>query len=151
MLRCPAFNRRSITTRSTNAKEGSTSSSGSGPTNDERFALRRETDRSIRSKAIDKLQYRKWTTGDVYAPHDLTSIEQKKWSRSQRPSVDAFDVLSMDPLEQYTVSFTLAKCKGFINDMLLELLDNVGIHDRDGTNPTILSDWTQACQPAKNS
>ena len=52
---------------------------------------------------LDRLQYRKWQDGDAYAPHDLSSVEQRKWQRRKRPEMDAFDVLSMNPLEQFKV------------------------------------------------
>ena len=44
--------------------------------------------------------------GDVYAPHDLTGPEQAKWKKSrQLPKSDAFDVLGIDPLNEYKVQW----------------------------------------------
>ena len=48
--------------------------------------------------------YRRWHTGDVYAPHDLTSVEMIKWRKRQKPDRDAFDVLGLNPLKEYKVS-----------------------------------------------
>lgn len=47
---------------------------------------------------------RRWKTGDVYAPHDLSEVEMKKWKRKGKPTVDVFDVLELDPLVEYRVS-----------------------------------------------
>jgi small subunit ribosomal protein S18 len=48
--------------------------------------------------------YRKWNEGDVYAPHDLTGAEQKKWKLGRKtPQTDAFDVLGMNPITEYKV------------------------------------------------
>ncbi|KFY14719.1 hypothetical protein V492_02447 [Pseudogymnoascus sp. VKM F-4246] len=44
---------------------------------------------------------RRWKTGDVYAPHDLSEVEMKKWKRRGKPTVDVFDVLELDPLVEY--------------------------------------------------
>ncbi|OBT65119.1 hypothetical protein VE03_04778 [Pseudogymnoascus sp. 23342-1-I1] len=44
---------------------------------------------------------RRWKTGDVYAPHDLSEVEMKKWKRKGKPTVDVFDVLELDPLVEY--------------------------------------------------
>lgn len=42
--------------------------------------------------------------GDIYAPHDLSASEMKKWTKRQSPPTDAFDTLNMNPLDQYKVS-----------------------------------------------
>lgn len=47
---------------------------------------------------------RRWKTGDVYAPHDLSEVEMKKWKKRGKPAVDVFDVLELDPLVEYRVS-----------------------------------------------
>jgi len=50
---------------------------------------------------------RRWRAGDVYAPHDLTGVEMSKWKKVHqkgRPKKDAFDVLRLNPLDQYKVS-----------------------------------------------
>jgi len=44
---------------------------------------------------------RRWKAGDVYAPHDLSAVEMAKWKSRGRPERDVFDVLALDPLEEY--------------------------------------------------
>lgn len=56
-----------------------------------------------KGKKIERLQYRYWKGGDVYAPHDLSPEEQKKWKRRHSPSIDAFDFLGINPLHEYKV------------------------------------------------
>ncbi|KAL9108580.1 MAG: hypothetical protein Q9227_006666 [Pyrenula ochraceoflavens] len=68
----------------------------------QRKRLREGEQQREKELGIRFLQHRRWKNGDVYSPHDLTSIEQKKWQRRRRPDVDVFDILSMNPLEQYT-------------------------------------------------
>lgn len=49
---------------------------------------------------------RRWKTGDVYAPHDLSGVEMSKWKKVQakgRPKVDVFDRLRLNPLNHYKV------------------------------------------------
>ncbi|KAE8838168.1 hypothetical protein PTNB85_05503 [Pyrenophora teres f. teres] len=51
--------------------------------------------------------YRKWQPGDVYAPHDLSGIEQKKWKQGRmKPQEDAFDILGINPVLEYK-NFTM--------------------------------------------
>lgn len=52
---------------------------------------------------LTKLVQRRWKAGDVYAPHDLSSTEMKKWRKRGRPESDAFDVLDLNPIEEYKV------------------------------------------------
>jgi len=47
---------------------------------------------------------RDWKPGDVYAPHDLSAAEARKWRAKKAPTTDAFDVLSLNPLDLYKVS-----------------------------------------------
>ena len=48
--------------------------------------------------------YRQWQPGDVYAPHDLSGVEQKKWKQGRkRPQEDAFDILGINPVLEYKV------------------------------------------------
>lgn len=60
-----------------------------------------------KGRALERNQTRDWQQGDVYAPHDLSPAEMKKWRRKQRPSTDAFDALSINPLNQYKVNTAL--------------------------------------------
>jgi small subunit ribosomal protein S18 len=47
---------------------------------------------------------RRYKEGDVYAPHDLSVGEAKKWKRIQRrPEKDVFDMLGRNPIEFYKV------------------------------------------------
>lgn len=56
------------------------------------------------SRVLERFQTREWKAGDVYAPHDLSPAEMKKWSKRHSPNSDAFDALNMNPLDQYKVS-----------------------------------------------
>ncbi|KAI4275614.1 MAG: hypothetical protein L6R38_005834, partial [Xanthoria sp. 2 TBL-2021] len=77
-----------------------------------------ETEASYRASDLERHLYRRFRPGDIYAPHDLSSIEQQKWR--QRTSSggnitgrgtpanthtqnrrDVFDVLGMNPLEEW--------------------------------------------------
>lgn len=44
----------------------------------------------------------------MYAPHDLSAAEMQKWKRRGRPESDAFDLLGMNPVEEYKVCFFLS-------------------------------------------
>lgn len=47
---------------------------------------------------------RKWKEGDIYAPHDLSVGEAKKWRKIvRRPEKDCFDMLGKNPLLFYKV------------------------------------------------
>ena len=50
---------------------------------------------------------RRWKAGDVYAPHDLSAVEMRKWKNRGRPVMDVFDVLDFDPIANYRVSVIL--------------------------------------------
>lgn len=67
---------------------------------------RREAEMAEFAKSDDysKHMYRRWHSGDVYAPHDLSAVEQKKWkSGRMTPQTDAFDVLGINPINEYKV------------------------------------------------
>lgn len=49
---------------------------------------------------------RRWRTGDVYAPHDLSSAEMTKWRRTQARKKDLVDILGLRPLDMYRVRYT---------------------------------------------
>ncbi|KAF3037562.1 hypothetical protein E8E11_005689 [Didymella keratinophila] len=62
---------------------------------------------SERRENFQKQIYRRWQTGDIYAPHDLTGAEQKKWKFGRKkPQSDAFDVLGINPVSEYK-NFTI--------------------------------------------
>lgn len=46
---------------------------------------------------------RRWETGDIYAPHDLSPEELKKWKGKTRNNYDVFDLLTMNPIDEYKV------------------------------------------------
>ncbi|KAL1596278.1 hypothetical protein SLS59_007978 [Nothophoma quercina] len=68
----------------------------------DRTTQSREIVESERRAQFQRQIYRKWQTGDVYAPHDLTGTEQKKWKFGRKkPQSDAFDVLGINPVNEY--------------------------------------------------
>jgi hypothetical protein len=60
--------------------------------------------REASALALGKQISRRFTPGDVYAPHDLHWVEQRKWRQKGRPKYDAFDALDLNPLDHYRVS-----------------------------------------------
>ena len=59
---------------------------------------------SERLSQFQRQIYRKWQPGDVYAPHDLSGSEQKKWKQGRKkPQQDAFDILGINPVLEYKV------------------------------------------------
>jgi small subunit ribosomal protein S18 len=52
---------------------------------------------------LTKQIQRRWKAGDVYAPHDLSSAEMQKWKKRGRPECDVFDLLDLNPVEEYKV------------------------------------------------
>ncbi|KAI9707505.1 MAG: hypothetical protein M1836_000466 [Candelina mexicana] len=57
--------------------------------------------KSWQARDLETQQHRRWKQGDVYAPHDLSPVEMRKWRRKGRPTTDAFDALAMNPLNEY--------------------------------------------------
>lgn len=55
------------------------------------------------NSALRKLMTRRWQQGDVYAPHDLSAAETRKWAKKNAPSSDPFDKLNINPLSLYKV------------------------------------------------
>ncbi|KAL2833243.1 ribosomal protein S18 [Aspergillus cavernicola] len=53
------------------------------------------------SRLLEKFQARDWKAGDIYAPHDLSPAEMKKWHARKPPSADAFDALDLNPMDVY--------------------------------------------------
>jgi small subunit ribosomal protein S18 len=67
----------------------------------------RAVEETARRSSYQKQIYRKWNAGDVYAPHDLSGAEQKKWKLGRTtPAGDAFDRLGINPVSEYK-NFTL--------------------------------------------
>jgi len=98
---------------------------------------------SERRSLYQRQIYRKWRPGDVYAPHDLSGAEQKKWKYGRRrPTEDAFDVLGINPLLEYKVK-TGRTPRGHrvkssvVADHNAELHHHVRVHDRDGPHQAL--------------
>lgn len=68
-----------------------------------------ELEKHTRAQDLDRYQSRRWKEGDVYSPHDLSPIEMAKWRVKQRRQIDAFDVLAINPIDEYKVSILLRK------------------------------------------
>ncbi|KAL6167565.1 hypothetical protein ACJQWK_06985 [Exserohilum turcicum] len=67
----------------------------------------RELAESERLAQYQRQVFRRWQPGDVYAPHDLSGTEQKKWKQGRKkPQEDAFDVLGVNPVMEYK-NFTI--------------------------------------------
>jgi len=62
-----------------------------------------EAERFARLEKIERAQKRQWALGDVYAPHDLTAAESKKFMRRGQPDRDVFDMLGMDASKEWKV------------------------------------------------
>lgn len=74
---------------------------------DQRAESRRKEQLETDARAQERNYTRDWRAGDVYAPHDLSAAEARKWKKRQSPDRDAFDALSMNPLDCYKVSCTI--------------------------------------------
>lgn len=46
---------------------------------------------------------RNWKPGDIYAPHDLSPQEMRKWKAPKQPTKDIIDMLGLNPLDHYRV------------------------------------------------
>lgn len=61
-------------------------------------------------KGLEQQQIRRWNVGDVYAPHDLSGVEQSKWKRLKqkpRPRWDVLDQLNINPMDHYKVCWRI--------------------------------------------
>ena len=65
--------------------------------------LQENLEKENRAQDLARKQTRKWKAGDVYAPHDLSAAEMKKWRQRQQSTMDAFDALAINPLDEYKV------------------------------------------------
>ncbi|CZT25740.1 uncharacterized protein RCC_11409 [Ramularia collo-cygni] len=64
----------------------------------------RDLTRGYTANDLSRQVSRKWKTGDVYSPHDLSGPEMAKWKklrRKPRPKYDVLDQLGMNPLHYY--------------------------------------------------
>jgi hypothetical protein len=66
--------------------------------------MRSEMQNFAKEEDYTKQMYRQWHSGDVYAPHDLSDVEQRKWKKGKKINKgDAFDVLGINPISAYKV------------------------------------------------
>jgi hypothetical protein len=64
----------------------------------------RESERHRQGAQLARMISRRWKAGDVYAPHDLSASEMRKWRRRGAPAADVFDVLALRPEREWKVS-----------------------------------------------
>jgi hypothetical protein len=88
---------------------------GSRPRTPQASNKKSAEDPALHKQALDltKQISRRWRTGDVYAPHDLSSTEMRKWKLRGKPTVDVLDVLQLDPLVEYRVCSCVFCLYGF--------------------------------------
>ena len=84
-----------LTDQAHSVREASTGNFGYGGVQDQQqMAYKRSMAQQLK---------REWKPGDVYAPHDLSAAEQRKWGTRTRPTQDVFDILKINPLTLYKV------------------------------------------------
>ena len=102
--------------------------------------------------AIKKLMTRRWQPGDVYAPHDLSAAETRKWGKKNAPTTDPFDKLNINPLTLYKVRTLVDVPDRSPVDTIAELFRHVRIYDQRWTNQALQSyrftarESTQGCE-----
>ena len=71
----------------------------------------REMQRTFDRKDLEGQMHRYWDIGDVYAPHDLSSVEISKWKRPRKVKSrwDVVDQLGINPIHHYKVSRHLSR------------------------------------------
>lgn len=120
------------------------------------------------SRALEKFQTRDWKAGDVYAPHDLSPVEMRKWGKRKSPSRDAFDALDLNPLDLYKVWIMTRPMRRHLASPLgdkpseasraltypfhsvTELLHHVRIRDAAGAHQASTADRSSAGESAEN-
>ncbi len=73
-----------------------------------------------RIRDLEKQLRRRWQTGDIYAPHDLSAAEARKWKVMSKPTLDAFDVLGMNPMDEYKVCICECRIDEWTNSRMDE-------------------------------
>ena len=68
-----------------------------------RIGLLEDWEANERATRLEKFQYRRWRAGDVYAPHDLSSVAMKHARQRPGPRTDVFDLLGINPMNEYKV------------------------------------------------
>jgi small subunit ribosomal protein S18 len=53
---------------------------------------------------------RRWKSGDVYGPRDLSRYEARMWGMRRFRKVDVLDVLGVNPKDNYWVSHGTSEC-----------------------------------------
>lgn len=71
-----------------------------------RARIAEEQKKQAESRALERFQTREWRAGDVYAPHDLSPAQMRKWKVRHSPPTDAFDAIDKNPLDLYKVYFS---------------------------------------------
>ncbi|ODM15894.1 hypothetical protein SI65_08735 [Aspergillus cristatus] len=66
-----------------------------------RARIAEEQKKQAESRALERFQTREWRAGDVYAPHDLSPAQMRKWKVRHSPPTDAFDAIDKNPLDLY--------------------------------------------------
>jgi hypothetical protein len=92
--------RRTTPSRASSIFGGPTTAAGS----DSHTKAMQELANTGNERAILQQAPRRWNEGSVYAPHDLTIGEAKKWKKIiRRPKQDVFDMLGKNPMTFYKV------------------------------------------------
>lgn len=68
--------------------------------------LKQKNEASARAAELQYRRVSNWKLGDVYAPHDLSQEEVRKRATARPPNQDAFDVLRINPLLEYKVTYS---------------------------------------------
>jgi len=66
-----------------------------------------DIERAAYRQDLEKQLTRRWRSGDVYSPHDLSGVEMSKWKQIQpkgKPKRDILDMLKINPMDHYKVS-----------------------------------------------
>lgn len=56
------------------------------------------------SENFQRQMPRRWQDGEVYAPHDLSEVEARKWKKVSNVQRDLVDMLGLRPVDMYSVS-----------------------------------------------
>jgi hypothetical protein len=113
--------------------------------------------RGVDRKGLEMQQIRRWNVGDVYAPHDLSGVEQSKWKRlkqSPRPKWDVLDQLNLNPMDHYKVCWVEVWGEGRVEmqklteRLLPELQHHVRIRYGDGQDQAQQGHRPATTQPA---
>lgn len=128
---------------------------------DRKRADMEELEKSGRGRDLEKFMVRKWKPGDVYAPHDLSSVEMGKWGKRRAAERDVFDMLGINPLNEYKVrSLLTPSCLSVMFCAVweggrdadgclcanLEFRDDGGVYDSDGADTTSEGYGSSSCE-----